>query len=340
VIGVATATNDVHALMIQRELVERGHECAVIEVDSLAGAGGLSWNSDGACVPIRGGGRIDVADLDLIWWRRTGLSQRVLIEDAAHADLVENDCRAALAGAMLTHFSGRWVNDPARAQIAENKLVQLKVARAAGMRVPDTLVSQDPARIRAFCATQQATVVKKVMGTKHAGLLTRLVSPSDLENEASLQITPAIYQEYVSGTRHLRVQCFGDDVSAVMITSPELDWRARLDCDFRPCPLPRGLAGRLRSVLQALGLRMGIVDLKLTDADEVVWLELNQQGQFLFLEGLTGVPLIEKFSDFLLREARESHITACLPQQDARPVASGVRRAPAGQTPAFHDGSR
>jgi hypothetical protein len=35
-----------------------------------------------------------------------------------------------------------------------------------------------------------------------------------------------------------------------------------------------------------------------------MWLELNPQGQFLFVEGLTGVDLAGPFSEFLFREAQ------------------------------------
>jgi hypothetical protein len=45
---------------------------------------------------------------------------------------------------------------------------------------------------------------------------------------------------------------------------------------------------------------MGIVDLKETPDGELVWLEVNPQGQFLFLESLTGQPLASYFADYLL----------------------------------------
>jgi hypothetical protein len=69
------------------------------------------------------------------------------------------------------------------------------------------------------------------------------------------------------------------------------------------CP---SAAQRLLSVLAALDLRMGIFDLKLTDDDEPVWLELNPQGQFLFLEGLAEMPLSNAFADFLVAEAESA----------------------------------
>ncbi len=51
---------------------------------------------------------------------------------------------------------------------------------------------------------------------------------------------------------------------------------------------------------------MGIVDLKLGEDGKPVWLEINPQGQFLFVEGLTGLDLTSAFTDFLYQEAKET----------------------------------
>ena len=51
---------------------------------------------------------------------------------------------------------------------------------------------------------------------------------------------------------------------------------------------------------------MGIFDVKLTDDDEPVFLEVNPQGQFLFVEGLCGIPLADAVADFLVVQAREN----------------------------------
>jgi hypothetical protein len=45
---------------------------------------------------------------------------------------------------------------------------------------------------------------------------------------------------------------------------------------------------------------MGIIDMKLMPNGEIVWPEVNPQGQFLFLEGIAGLPLSSHFADYLL----------------------------------------
>src|SRR5262249_30053119 len=162
-------------------------------------------------------------------------------------------------------FRGRWVSDPTATRLAENKLLQLRAARRAGFRLPDTLVSQSPAQIRRFCAAHHnQVIVKPVRGTQRAQLLTQLVSEELLASDESMGLCPAIYQEYVPGTRHIRAQCFGDAVYAAQIEAEALDWRGNLDLPFSVVELDGDVQERLRRVVRDLGLRMGIFDLKLT----------------------------------------------------------------------------
>ena len=93
----------------------------------------------------------------------------------------------------------------------------------------------------------------------------KLKEPGEFDVE-SFQAAPAIFQEYIPGERHLR--------------------------------------RRVRAVLDTLGLEMGVIDLKLTPDGTLVWLEVNPQGQFLFLDALTHLGLTDRFAAYLLSQDR------------------------------------
>ncbi|WP_439400499.1 hypothetical protein ACRQ5Q_44180 (plasmid) [Bradyrhizobium sp. PMVTL-01] len=61
----------------------------------------------------------------------------------------------------------------------------------------------------------------------------------------------------------------------------------------------------MRDTLHELGLVMGIFDVKLTDDDEPVFLEVNPQGQFLFVEALCDLPLADIFAAFPVDQAKQ-----------------------------------
>jgi glutathione synthase/RimK-type ligase-like ATP-grasp enzyme len=314
-IAIVTFADDLHALVIQDRL--RGMpdtQCVIIEVDRLADrADGLSWQAPAEqpsfSVPTRDGDRLDVASLDAIWLRRWNHPQRDIppMGNVAHVEVVNRSCATTMLGGLLTSFDQAWVSRPEATSRAENKLVQLRAAQAAGFSVPRTLISQDPQAIRTFCAAlPHGAVIKTVRGTPHSQLFTVLVADDHLADDHALRACPTIFQEYVPGSRHLRVLCCGRRSYAVQIETERLDWRLDLDTPIRPVQLGANLERRLAAVLERLGLRMGVADLKLTPAGDPIWLELNPQGQFLFVEGLTGMDLTGPLCDFLREEALAS----------------------------------
>lgn len=314
-VGIVTVAGDLHAHVIRQNLLDRhGMVCHIFETDRLADSGVMDWAADAvrhAVLPDHTGSAVEVASLGAIWWRRpSGNSWNraapVLpqLADEAAIDLVRNDCLATFLGIVGTAFRGVWVSDPDAHRHAENKLRQMHAAQQAGLRIPRTLVSQNPDAIRAFCA-RQPTIVKAVAGTNKTPLMAHTVNDELLASDDSLRLSPAIYQERIEGRRHLRVHAFGPHIHAALMTCDELDWRIHLDkLRVEPHTLDEDLQQRLRHFLALMGLNMGIFDLKLDHEGQPVWLEVNPQGQFLFLEGMSDLRLADALADYLTRLAR------------------------------------
>lgn len=309
-IAILTLDEDLHGLAIKKRLDDNyPARCHMIAVDKLAMSTGLTWSNVGSFVPTlrtTTGEYIDIRNLDAIWYRRFGKMQALpsTITNPAHVELINNDCEASLLGLLLNEFFGVWISHPDATRVASNKLLQLRVAREAGFRVPQTLVSQDPPQIRRFCTMlNNQVIVKDVRGWWQLGTSTTMVQQELLQSDEILGLTPAIYQECIKGRHHIRAQCFGDEVYAALIETDALDWRYDLNIPISQIDLDNGLKAMIKKALSLLGLRMGIFDLKLTEDGEPVWLEVNPQGQFLFIEGLCALPLTEAMSDFLYREA-------------------------------------
>jgi hypothetical protein len=179
--------------------------------------------------------------------------------EPAHLDLINSHIPSAVIGVLLASFTGRWISDPGATRIAENKLLQLEVARRAGLPTPRTIVSTDPDTIRRFCSAVGDVVVKGLRQSTTAVLMTQRVRPEHLESAEAIRMCPAY-------------------------------------------DLDEEVVARLRRVLDELNLRMGIFDLKLNGSTPT-WLELNPQGQFLFAEGMSGIPLNFEIGRFLRAES-------------------------------------
>src|SRR5262249_34906187 len=148
-------------------------------------------------------------------------------------------------------------------------------------RVPRTLVSQSRTEVMDFIDEVGRCIVKPVLGANGPLMFTQFIDkPAGLSEEA-FHACPAIYQEYIPGSHHVRLNCFGDRFYAGLIQTDDLDWRPNLNVPIRTWEVPQWIADLTTNTLGRLGLRMGIVDLKLTPSGEPVWLEVNPQGQFL-----------------------------------------------------------
>jgi hypothetical protein len=306
--AIVTLAGDLHAYVIRQRMLDHGVDVAIVAVDRLAAAGGITWHNEGdhrVTLPTEEGGRVDVGALDLVWWRRAHGRPTVPddVTDPAMRKLVVKDNRSAIRGLFLSSFHGTWLSDPYATERAQNKLLQLTVAREVGLTVPRTLVSSDPDSIRAFARAQGGSVIAKTLtGLLGTSLEAGRVPVESLVDDEEMSLSATIYQEEVPGTDHLRVMVFGDDVHAARINSAALDWRLANDMYVEPVAAEPMLAAQLRAVVERLGLRMGVFDLKVRPDGQVVFLEVNPQGQFLFVEGMSDMPLGDAFAAFAVRE--------------------------------------
>ena len=305
---IITIRDDLHALSVQRVLAKRGYfNCHVFECDRISAEHFVQWavtpESELGLLRKGDGTEINVAEVDLIWWRRIYANQDLdeEVEDSKQLSLINNDCRGALNGILSACFNGKWVSDPLATERACDKVYQLSVARQTGFRIPETLITQSIEEVTTFCQRLDGRViVKPVVGVAGPLLFTQYIGDPKRLDPRSYRVCPAVYQEYIPGTRHIRLNCFGDRSYAASIETSDLDWRPNLNVPIKSWPVPNSLHRQVRTVLDRLGLEMGIVDIKETPEGEFVWLEVNPQGQFLFLQPLADMQLDELFADYLL----------------------------------------
>lgn len=308
---VVTIYGDIHAAAFQHCIHKHCKvKCRLLEVDSLGLRDGVAWKIGPQSAPQAvlidtEGNPINVEDIGLVWWRRYYLSPRLgdISLSPEDLELVGRDTGASILGSFLTTYTGVWVNDPISTTNAENKLVQLSAARKAGFRIPDTLVSNIPSEVRSFVDRHNGQViVKPVRGTILKTYFTRKITPEHLGDDASIRLSPAMYQEYIPGNTHLRVHCFGNNQYTAKLDSPDLDWRENLDIPLAEADTSIDLREKIRTTLDILKLKMGVIDIKIDNEGEAVWLEVNAQGQFLFVEGLADMQLMDRFVDFIISE--------------------------------------
>lgn len=224
---------------------------------------------------------------------------------------------AALAGYASLRAAMRfpWVNDPHRALRAGDKFWQLLVARDRGLAVPETLLSSDPAEFRAFVTRLKRVAVKSPSGS--AGLpddqrvLTQLVTPRDLADAETVRFAPVLAQAYVEKQTEVRATLVDGETFAVEIHSQDtpktrVDWR-RYDprVRYERIALPARVRRACVAVAEDCELDYSGIDLVRTPRDEYVFLEINSEPAWLWVEDETGLPITRAIAKLLARRARE-----------------------------------
>lgn len=254
-----------------------------------------------------------------IWYRRVGSNSdfgNLKTADHAFSRAQRQAFREGSLQAAFPHAF--WVNPPATARLADNKLYQQSVALEVGLPTPDTLFSNSPSEIRRFIRDNGGQVAFKVFpapawqsASGLYGCHTVYLSESDLVCDDLLSSTPGIFQAIVPKAYEVRLTMLGSLPIAVKILSQEteagkVDWRLAYDeLRMEPCEVPERLVGLCSTLMEKLCLVFGCFDFIVTPEGEYIFLEVNQQGQFLFLENCTGLPFLDAFSEFLIQGSRD-----------------------------------
>jgi glutathione synthase/RimK-type ligase-like ATP-grasp enzyme len=123
-----------------------------------------------------------------------------------------------------------------------------------------------------------------------------------------LALAPTILQPYIEKAYELRCVVMGDKVFAARLDSQAIestrtDWRAgEEDVEHEVFDLPEHVQAALRNMMRSFEINFASIDMIVTPEDEFVFLDLNPNGQWLWLEEELGLPLVAGMADLLTKE--------------------------------------
>jgi glutathione synthase/RimK-type ligase-like ATP-grasp enzyme len=257
---------------------------------------------------------LDLASVTAVWARKLWAANLGDEVDPRYAVDCQRESWSALHGVLDGLHGARWINHPLAESAAENKPRQLRLAAACGLRTPRTLLTNDPARVRAFFDEVGGRMITKMLTPMSVGMHgrgrqvhTSEVAAADLESLDGLRYCPMVFQERIEKDVELRVACVGDRAFAGAIdarrsTTGKTDWRASLpgEVSWQPVEVPETVRRQLAALLRALGLTFGAVDLIRTPEGEHVFLEVNPAGEWGMLERDLDLPISRAIADELL----------------------------------------
>jgi len=213
-----------------------------------------------------------------------------------------------------------WVNDPLAASQAENKINQLMLASRMGFQIPDTLITNDKDDTILFQRQIGAPIICKPFYPKLWHEKKVYISYSHMFSSAeeieaidaeAFCAQPVILQRYIPKSYEIRYTVFGEHHTCVKILSQEsesgkIDWRQSGPTDLKIELIEphKNLRKFVLSYMKALGIEFACFDFIVDSDGEYFFLEVNQAGQFLWIEAeIPETRLLQKFCNFLIEKA-------------------------------------
>lgn len=217
--------------------------------------------------------------------------------------IVRTETERTWKGLLFSH-QGIVVNKPQAEYAANNKIDQLLFAKSENIQTPNTLVTNEPpAAVQFFTEhspichkLQKVAVVER--GGEQLVSYTNIVTNQHMEHIDAVRNHPTLFQEYVDKDYELRITVTRNEVIPIAIHSQDsemskIDFR-RYDFDtvkYTKTQLPGQIESFCHNIRDHYGLAFAEIDMIRTKQGEYVFLELNPNGQWLWLELQSAVPL-------------------------------------------------
>lgn len=274
-------------------------------------------------------------DIKSIWIRRPAKYRFDPRMNKIDAEYAHRETHHALYGLwMLLNDSCLWINNYPASWSARYKPLQLQEAHKVGFSVPPTLVTNNPEDVKSFARrhglggistsgnseanhsfpklVHKSFTQEPVVDTLNGAIkksFTSVVDPTD-PNLQSVAFSPCQFQPYIEKAYELRVTVVGDRIFACEIHSQQsnndkthLDWRyySLSDTPHLATELPTEISDRCLKLVRNLGLYYGAIDLIRQPDGEYVFLEINPEGQFGWIENMAGLPISNAIAEALAK---------------------------------------
>ncbi len=240
---------------------------------------------------------IALEEIRSIWWRKPTPYQIPEDLSADERDFVRKELDHALHG-LWSSLDCYWMSYPTYIQFASYKPYQLQLATELGFTVPRTLITMDPAQVRDFYEACDGNIIYKVLSNPQVvkktqkAVYTTPITSDQIEVLETVRATPCQFQEYIPKKIELRVTVIGDDIFTAEVHSQAhertaFDWRHYdVNIPVRKGNLPDQVAQKCFALTKHYGLNFGTMDLILTPDDQYVFLEINPNGQWMWVQDL------------------------------------------------------
>lgn len=244
-----------------------------------------------------------------VWFRRIKLP---FIENAKFSERIylQNEYETLLKNLFLV-IDAKWLSEPYSIYRAENKLLQLKLARQIGFNIPKTLVTNSKIELKKFYEDNNKDIIIKPLGISRfiqddsmTFLFTNSLKKEHIDSIEEFDLTPCLFQNRIEKELELRITVVGENVFSAGVDSQsnietQLDWR-KSQLQFFKYEIPNDIRNKCIEIVKRLNLRFGAIDIIKDKNGNYIFLEINPNGQWAWIETQTQLPISDEIINELI----------------------------------------
>ena len=304
---ILSNTSDYHSDLLVSASESRGFRCFRWNTDLERDRGRVWSDFSGDSWIGNEHQKVRVSDLDLVFVRRPTRAYSLRHGDWL-SQMLDDEWQSFECG--FTYMGHpRLVNPPAASVLARNKLVQMRYAANAGLRIPETIITNCRESLLQFAEGREVISKAVSYGSVDDGEYvrtgyTRTVSSKDIRNTREFR-SPTLLQQRVAPVAMWRIVTIGHQTYSFRLTGPEL--QEAEDSRFVETKLsgafvetPEVVRTGLLNVCQLFGICYASSDFIEDSHGSLFFIDLNPEGQWAHYEKEFGVPLSERLVELAL----------------------------------------
>lgn len=320
-IFLVTNKEDVTSDMVVNELNNSSDEYYRFNTEDICAGVDISFNFTTGKVSLFdtcANRRIDLSKVKSVYFRRPKLPSAPA--DLQHSDqqFVLNEISQALEGVYKYLGEKYWVSNVFAIRQAENKIHQQLIAHKFGFTTPKSIITNRIEDALEFLKANNQCVVKPIrtgfVSDKENPqvIFTSSITIDDVAILGRIQECPTYLQENIPKISDIRVTVIGSTVFSAKIHSQEFDetktdWRKGENVNLKHEPINLGpkMNEACVNMTRFLDLQFGALDFILDDKGRYVFLEINPNGQWGWIQHRLNYNISGTIAK-LLRTARPS----------------------------------
>lgn len=219
----------------------------------------------------------------------------------SYQNMIAKDIIAVING-LVDDFDGKVLTKPCILRKTENKIYQLIYAERNGWMIPNSYIGNS--NVKATELLKEKAIIKPIsMGKLVCGDSIEIYQTNYFnEFDEDISLTPVYLQQYITKQYEVRMTWINDHVYPVKIDSKDkLDWRKDYSGhSYSMIECPTFIMDKCRSMMSDFELKFGAFDFIVNENDEWVFLEVNPNGQWQWLEQALNLQISKKIVEYLI----------------------------------------